>query len=428
MAGVRLSVEGGALTAVETGVGSVPPGATRLAGLTLPGIANAHSHVFHRALRGRTHGDGGTFWTWRDRMYEAAAVLDPDGYEALATAVFAEMALAGYTAVGEFHYLHHGPGGTRYTDPNEMGSRLVAAATRAGLRLTLLDACYLHGGIGRPLAPVQQRFSDGSVNAWAERVGGLAPLAGPTVTVGAAVHSVRAVDPGSIAAVAAWAGEHGAVLHAHVSEQPAENEACVAAHGCTPVELLDRCGAVHDRFTAVHATHLTADDIDRLGRATAGCCFCPTTERDLADGIGPSTALRDAGARLCIGSDSHAVIDPFEEARAIELDERLAALHRGSHRPDQLLDAATRHGYRSLGWAGGELVVGAVADFVTVDTDNVRLAGADDVAAAVIFSAAPADVRHVVVDGRVVVADGRHVAIDVAGALASSITAVWDVA
>lgn len=422
--GVLLTVADGTFVAVDAGV-EVPAGATRLDGLTLPGIANAHSHAFHRALRGRTHGGGGTFWTWRERMYDVAATLDPDGYEALATAVFAEMVLAGYTAVGEFHYLHHGPGGVPYADRNEMGARLVAAADRAGLRITVLDTCYLHGGIGTPLEPVQQRFSDGSADAWAERMGGLTALAGPTVAIGAAVHSVRAVDPSSIAVVATWAGDAATVLHAHVSEQPAENEACAAAHGCTPVGLLHRHGAVDERFTAVHATHLTSGDIELLGGSSASCCFCATTERDLADGIGPSTALLVAGTRLCIGSDSHAVIDPFEETRAIELDERLATLRRGSHTPARLLAAATVNGYRSLGWPGGDLAAGTVADFVTLETGSVRLAGADDLAAAAVFSAAPADVHHVVVGGRVVVADGRHVSIDVPAALADSIAAVW---
>ena len=233
------------------------------------------------------------------------------------------MALAGITAVGEFHYLHHGPGGRRYADPNAMGEAVVEAAGEAGIRVTLIDACYLHGGIGREPDEAQLRFSDGSAAAWAERVERLRP--GPGARIGAAIHSVRAVDPAAAAEVAAWARERAAPLHAHLSEQPAENEACLSAHGMTPAALLAEAGAVDERFTAIHATHLAEADFGRLGEARASICLCPTTERDLADGVGPARRLAEAGAALCLGSDSNAVIDLFEEARAVEMDERLAS-------------------------------------------------------------------------------------------------------
>ena len=423
--GVVITVEADSITTVEAGVPSPPAGAVRLDGVTIPGIANAHSHAFHRALRGRTHGDGGTFWTWRDQMYRLAGSLDPDSYEELATATFAEMVVSGYTAVGEFHYLHHGPGGVPYADPNEMGRRLLIAAARAGIRITLLDTCYLHGGIGQTLNDVQRRFSDGSAVAWGERVGSLEGTG--TGRVGAAIHSVRAVDPESIAVVAGWSAEHAAALHAHVSEQPRENEECLEVFGCTPVELLSRGGALSDRFTAVHATHVSEVDVRLLASTGSRCCMCPTTERDLADGIGPTAALRNAGVELCIGSDSHAVIDPFEETRAIELDERLASLRRGTHQPAELLTAATMHGYASLGWKGGVLAPGFLADFVTVGFDSPRLAGADrtDIAAAIAFGATASDVRHVVVGGENIVQAGVHQDVDVVPALDSSIRAAW---
>jgi len=358
-------------------------------------------------------------------MYRLAGALDPDIYEELATATFAEMVLSGYTAVGEFHYLHHGPGGVPYADSNEMGRRILNAANRAGIRITLLDTCYLHGGIGQPLDDVQPRFSDGTAEAWAERIRGLGGTA--AARIGGAVHSVRAVHPAGIRAVADWAAMRRAVVHAHVSEQPLENNECLRAYGCTPVELLSRHGAVSDRFTAVHATHVTADDITRLASTRSRCCICPTTERELADGIGPTAALRDAGVPMCIGSDSHAVIDPFEETRAIELDERLASLIRGTHRPANLLAAATESGYASLGWKGGVIAPGHLADFVTVGFDSTALAGADrdDVAAAVTFGATAGDVRHVIVGGEHVVRDGVHRSIDVVPALDSSIRAAW---
>jgi formiminoglutamate deiminase len=380
----------------------------RLAGLTLPGLANAHSHAFQRALRGRTHAGTGSFWTWREQMYALAGALDPDTCFALSRATFGEMALAGITCVGEFHYVHHAPDGTPYDDPNAMGRAVLAAAADARVRITLLDACYLHGGI--------DRFRDADADAWAARVDLLEERS--TARVGAAIHSVRAVDPESAHTVAEWAAERP--LHAHVSEQPQENEECFAAHGRTPTGLLAGAGALSERFTAIHATHLTVDDVALLGDAGVTVCLCPTTERDLADGIGPGRRLLDAGASLATGSDSQAAIDPFEEARAIELDERLATGVRGVHPATGLLRAATASGYAALGWPeGGRIEPGALADLTTVALDSVRLAGtrAEDALPSVVFAAAAADVRDVMMDGRWSVRDGEHVALDVTAEL-----------
>ena len=417
--GVMIEVEDGLIAAVTEGVSAPPAGAARLDGVTIPGLANAHSHAFQRALRGRTQQGSGSFWTWREQMYSAAERLDPDSYLALARATYAEMALVGVTCVGEFHYVHHGPGGTPYDDPNELGRVLIAAAGEAGLRITLLDACYLHGGIGEPLAGPQERFSDGSADTWAERVdqlGGAGSGSDDGVRIGAAIHSMRAVDPESAAVVARWAREGGRPLHAHVSEQPAENQACLDAYGGTPTALLDDAGALAAAFSAVHATHLDDADVRLLGEAAACCCVCPTTERDLADGIGGMRRLVDAGASLSLGSDSHAVIDLFEEARAVELDERLATGERGRHSAAELLRAAAEGGHACLGWPdAGRIEAGARADLVTVSLDSVRLAGTDPETAveSVVFAAAAPDVRSVIVDGREVVSGGRHVSIDV---------------
>lgn len=425
VADVLLRVEGDTIVDIATGGAA---GAMALRGITLPGIANAHSHAFHRALRGRTQRGTGSFWTWRDRMYEVAARLDPTTYEELATAVFGEMALAGITCVGEFHYLHHRPDGSAYDDPNAMGAAIVRAAARAGLRLTLLDTCYLHGGLEdgayRAVDDVQRRFCDGDAAAWGARASLLDALAAPTVRVGAAVHSARAVDPSAIRVVAEWAAQRAAPLHAHVSEQRAENYQCIAAHGRTPTVVLHHSGALGERFTAVHATHPSRDDIELLGATRSTVCFCPTTERDLADGIGPARSFLDAGAALSIGTDSHAVIDPFEEMRAVELDERLATGVRGQHDATALLQAGTSGGYACLGWPqGGRLEVGALADFVSVRLDTVRNAGTDrlDALAATVFAATASDVHHVVVGGEVVVRDGVHVRVDVVGLLARTI-------
>jgi formiminoglutamate deiminase len=422
---VLVEVEGERIAAVTEGV-APPAGATRLAGITVPGLANGHSHAFHRALRGRTHRGRGDFWSWRDLMYQVAAVLDPDRYLELATATYAEMALAGITAVGEFHYLHHGPAGRPYADPNRMGEALAEAPGRAGIRLTLLDTCYLRAGLdGRPLAGVQVRFGDGDADRWAERVGALHDR--PGLRVGAAVHSVRAVDPAAMATVAAWSAARDAPLHLHLSEQRAENESCLAATGRTPAALASSAGVLGPRTTAVHATHLTGEDVARLGATGTTACFCPTTERDLADGIGPARALADAGSPLCLGSDSHAVIDLFEEARAVELDERLATERRGHHRPADLLAAATGSGMDALGWDAGRLVPGRLADLVTVRLDSVRLAGARpaDAVDHLVFAATAADVTSVVASGRQVVADGHHLLVgDVAAALGRAIAAL----
>jgi formiminoglutamate deiminase len=284
----------------------------------------------------------------------------------------------------------------------------------------------LRGGIDAPLDELQRRFADAHADAWAARVDALDAPAG--ARIGAAIHSVRAVDPESAELVAGWAAAHDAPLHAHVSEQPAENEACEAAYGKTPTRLLSEAGALDAGLTAVHATHVTEADIRLLGDAAATCCLCPTTERDLADGIGPARALRDAGAGIALGSDSHAVIDHFEEARAVELDERLASGERGRHPAADLLRGATAAGHAALGWPeAGRLEPGRLADLVTIDLGSVRLAGAtgDTALPAAVFAASAADVRSVIVGGRQVVKDGRHLEIDVARELGAAIERIW---
>ncbi len=420
-----VDVQDGRIATVETGVSDPPRDARQLDGLTLPGLANAHSHAFQRALRGRTQHGSGSFWTWREQMYAVAERLDPDSYHALARATYAEMALAGVTTVGEFHYLHHGNGGARYDDPNEMGRVLMAAAAEAGVRITLLDSCYLHGGIGEPPDGAQLRFSDGSADAWVKRVEELAEEE-DSARVGAAIHSMRAVDPEAAAVVARWARERDAPLHAHVSEQRPENTACLEAYGRTPTGLLADAGALEANFTAVHATHLDDADVALLGDAGACCCVCPTTERDLADGIGAMRRLVDAGASLSLGSDSHAVIDPFEEARAVELDERLASGERGHHSAASLLRAASADGHASLGWPdAGRIEAGARADLVTVSLDGVRLAGTapENALDAVVFAATASDVRHVLVDG--VEVAGRRRDVNTAHALDETVRKLW---
>jgi formiminoglutamate deiminase len=385
---VLIEVEAGRIKAVTEDV-EPPAEAIVLEGWTVPGLANVHSHAFQRALRGKVESGGGDFWEWRRVMYEAATLFDPDGYLRFAIGVFREMLGAGITAVGEFHYLHgHG---------NALGEMLVGAARLQGIRITLIDACYLRGGMdGRPLDGAQQSFSDGDAERWAQRVDQLKDADG--VRIAAAIHSVRAVDPQSMRTVAEWARRRETPLHIHLAEQPAEVEECVAVEGCTPAELLDREGILGPDLTAVHSIHLNADDVRRLGGHSVSVCACPTTERDLGDRVGPMRELKQAGSPLCLGSDSNVVVDLFEEARGLELDERRATGRRALHQPADLFRAATVDGMRALGWDAGELKAGMLADFITIG-DSPGPLTIDDI----VFCRSARDVTNVVVGGRTVV-------------------------
>jgi formiminoglutamate deiminase len=414
---VRITVHSGRIATVDRG--ATRAGDVWLPGIVFPGFANTHSHAFHRALRGRTHDAAGTFWTWRERMYAVAGRLDPSSYLSLATATYAEMALAGVASVGEFHYLHHQADGRRYDDPNAMGVVLIEAARRAGIRITLLDACYLTGGIdGAVLEGPARRFGDGTARRWAARMSELKPAG--HARIGAAIHSVRAVPRAELPVVVE--SSVGRPVHVHVSEQPAENEECLRAYGVTPSALLHEAGALGPSTTAVHATHLSDADIDLLGGSGTSISVCPTTERDLADGIGPARRLRDGGSPLTLGSDQHAVIDLLEEARALEMHERLATLRRGRFTPAQLVSALT--GHHALGWDdAGRIAPGLRADLGAVRLDSVRTAGVAPGQA--MFAATAADVDTVIVDGRMIVSGGRHVLGDIGRMLSRAVTPLW---
>ena len=353
---VLIEVEGGRIKRVTEGV-PASQDAVALKGWTIPGLANVHSHAFQRLLRGEVESGAGDFWEWRNRMYRFTE-WDAADYFNHARLVFREMLEAGITAVGEFHYLH--------ARGNELGVALIDAAREEGIRITLIDACYLRGGLdGRPLEAEQISFSDGDADSWARRMDELNEADG--VRIGAAIHSVRAVDPESMRIVATWAREHKAPLHIHLAEQPAEVEECLRVEGCTPAELLEREGILGPDLTAVHAIHLTPHDISLLGENEVSVCACTTTERDLGDRVGPMTALADAGCALTVGSDSNAVIDMIEEVRGLELDQRRATGRRVLHEPEELFIAATFNGMRALGWDAGELRAGMLADFITLD-------------------------------------------------------------
>ncbi|WP_406023175.1 formimidoylglutamate deiminase [Nocardioides sp. NBC_00850] len=394
---VVIEVAEGRITAITSG--ESPESADLRLDTVLAGSGNAHSHAFHRALRGRTHDQGGDFWRWREQMYAVADRLTPGSYQRLAEAVFAEMLVTGWTTVAEFHYVHHRPDGTPYEDPNAFGAALTSAASSVGIRLTLLDTLYLTSAPGRPLLPEQSRFGDGTAEAWLERWQRLHQ----THAVGAAIHSVRAVSPDDIALVAERLPAE-VPLHVHVSEQPAENEQSLATYGRTPTQVLADAGALSPRTWLVHATHLTDADITLIAGSGAGVVMCPTTEADLGDGIGPARELADAGVRIALGSDQNAVIDPWLEVRGLEAGERLRSRQRGRFSPTDLETARAGSGYAAAGLPGG-LRIGACADLVEIAPDSVRTAGAALDQLALVATAA--DVRRVVVGGRVVAEDGR---------------------
>ncbi|HEU5208515.1 MAG TPA: formimidoylglutamate deiminase [Longimicrobiales bacterium] len=360
----------------------------------MPGFVNAHSHAFQRLIRGRTqwrpaNDRRADFWSWREEMYRAALLLSPEQVEAVSAFCFLEMLKAGYTSVGEFHYLHNDRSGAPYDDPAELARRILAAARSVGIRIALLHVAYATSGIGQPLRPEQRRFATPTLDGFLRVVDALRESAAgdPLVSVGVAPHSIRAVPREWLPAVHAYAEQYGLPLHMHVSEQPAEVDAALAAFGLRPVELLEQDGLLDDRFTAVHATHLAAHEVNLLGNTAVTVCACPTTERDLGDGFLQADNLLTAGARIAIGTDSQSIIDPFEEVRLIEYHERLQRLRRivllppgadGAADPGSLLlDIGTRAGAKALRLDAGRLEAGALADFIAVDLDHIALAGCD---------------------------------------------------
>lgn len=387
---VLIEVEGGRITNVIEGV-PAPANAIELKGWTIPGFANVHSHAFQRLLRGEIESGAGNFWEWRDRMY-GYTEWSPADYFNHARFVFREMLEAGITAVGEFHYLHqHG---------NDLGLALIDAARQEGIRITLIDACYLQGAFdGAPLDDRQQGFSDGDADRWVRRVDELKDADG--VRIGAAIHSVRAVDPESMRIVATYARMRRMPLHIHLAEQQAEVDQCQEAERCTPAELLEREGILGSDLTAVHAIELGEHDVTLLGQNRVAVCACPTTERDLGDSVGPLRLLADAGCSLCVGSDSNGVIDLLEEARALELDQRRQFNRRVLHQPEDLLRAATVNGMHRLGWNSGEIASGKLADFITLDLLSSERRELN--AAYLIFALSGRDVTNVVVGGNTVV-------------------------
>ena len=388
----------------------------------LPGFINTHSHAFQRLIRGKSESratSGGNFWSWRGTMYHAAAQLDPAEVFDVARMTFLEMALGGTTTVGEFHYLHTAPDGQPYDDPNLLSKKVIAAARSVGLRIVLLRSAYLRSGYQLPRDPGQTRFFETATEFLANIDALIAdtPSDRSDVRIGAAPHSIRAVPLDDLREIAAWARDRRLPLHMHISEQVAENEACLREHGATPVALLAREGLLGPDFTAIHATQITSDETATLAGAGVTICACPTTERNLGDGILAADAVFKAGIPVALGSDSQAQIDPLEDARQLEYHLRLRDQQRaildqiaGQSLAERLFCCATANGARALAVPAGELAPGCPADFFTVDLRDVSIAGhsADDLLPLLVFGLNRAAIRDVAVNGRLILRDGRH--------------------
>ena len=375
----------------------------------LPGFVNVHSHVFQRALRGHTHrplSHKDTFWTWRNAMYAQAQQLTPDSLYAMALSTYREMLRAGYTSVGEFHYVHHQPGGQPYDNPNAMSEAILQAGREAGIRVVLLMTAYAQAGFHQPPEEGQRRFCDASVEAYLARV---EALRANGVAVGVAPHSVRAVPEDWFRAIADYSRRHSLPLHVHADEQVAEIEQCQAAYQCTPIELLERFGALSPHTTIIHATHANDKELALLAQHGSSVCVCPTTEGDLGDGIAPYAALLAAHIPLSIGSDSNTRLAPIEELRWAEYTARMRyqrrrvlVAHEMSSPGPLLLDYGTRNGARSLGLATGVIAPGMFADFIAVDIHHPAMAGwtAEDFLDVLFFGASSAVIAQTWVQGK----------------------------
>ncbi|HJY27340.1 MAG TPA: formimidoylglutamate deiminase [Pyrinomonadaceae bacterium] len=394
------------------------PDAIRLKGRAmLPGMVNAHSHAFQRVIRGRTeHRSQHTtdsFWTWREQMYAAANTLEPDEIYNVSRLAFLEMALTGITAIGEFHYIHHSPDGSPYSDPNLLERQVIRAARDVGVRIALLRVAYARAGYQTEPNPQQIRFIEDSPDLYLKNLEQLLDINDDMAWIGVAPHSVRAAPLEYLKTIVAFANEHELPVHMHVAEQPAEVSACIAEYGRSPVALLETEGLLSKRFTAVHAIHVTPKAIAALARNGAFVCACPTTERNLGDGVVPVDAYFDAGVRVSLGTDSQIQIDLLEDAREIEYHLRLQKMTRNVLAPmlaERLFDCATINGAASIGFEGGRIAPGAPADFFTVDLNDLSIAGAsvDDLLTNIVFSLARTAVRDVVVGGKRIVEDGNH--------------------
>jgi formimidoylglutamate deiminase len=398
----------------------------RLAGrAVLPGLVNGHSHAFQRVIRGRTEyrsAERDSFWTWREMMYAAATRLSPDQVFTASRMAFYEMALSGITAVGEFHYLHNAPDGSRYEDPNLLAKQVIDAAREVGIRITLLRVAYARSGFNVAPNPRQLRFIETDPHAFLRAHESLTrdTAFDEFVKTGIAPHSIRAVPLDYLKILEGFAAEHGTLVHMHVAEQEAELDACQMEYGTTPIELLQREGLLTERFTGVHAVHITEAESQHLGRAGATVCACPTTERNLGDGVVPADRLFEDKVPISLGTDSQTQIDLLEDARELEYHLRLEKQERAvlADKRDSGIDSPARRlfecttlaGARSIGHNVGLLEPGREADFFSINLSDPSIAGwtIDSLLANIVFCLNRTAIRDVVVGGNQIVADGRH--------------------
>lgn len=405
--------DAGTIVAIQPG--SLSAGATLLGGCVVPGMPNAHSHVFQRALAGRAEGVSGddSFWEWRNAMYAFVNRLEPEAFEALAADAYREMLEAGYTSVAEFHYLHHAFGGARYARRSEMGRRVLAAAETAGIGLTLLPVFYRFGDFGGVEAGAgQSRFVNDLetfAGLWSELHDVVADR--PLARLGLAPHSLRAVSLPDLAELVRL-GDARTPIHIHISEQTREVDACRARHGTTPVELLYASVDVDERWALVHATHATRAERERIAASGAVVVLCPTTEANLGDGIFAAEDFVRASGRIAIGSDSNVSIDVAEELRWLEYGQRLAALRRavirtpGQSLGDGIFRRCAGGGRQALAQPVGSLSIASRADFVVLHHPGAESAPSMD---RYVFASRAWRVRDVFVAGRRMVESGRHI-------------------
>jgi formimidoylglutamate deiminase len=390
----------------------------KIKGLVLPGMANVHSHAFQRAMAGLAEWDAGgrdNFWSWREAMYRFAERLDPNSQLAIARFLYVEMLKAGYTAVGEFHYLHNQPGGSAYAPAPAMMDAIAQAANESGIALTILPTLYMQGGVdGRPLSERQRRFGESVGELLAMRA---AMRDKPGVTqLGVALHSLRAVPSDAIRDALAGV-EAASPIHIHAAEQTGEVDETVAQLTARPVEyLLDTFGADR-RWCLVHSTHLSAGEVVRLAKSGAVAGLCPSTEANLGDGIFALEPYLAASGRLAVGGDSHIAVDPAEELKAMEYSQRLSLRRRNvaanaaqPHTAARLWSLAASGGAQALGLGAGAVAAGSRADLVVIDTGHISLAGRDGEQAldSYVFVAGKNAVRDVMVAGAWVVKDRHH--------------------
>ncbi len=395
-----------------------------ITGPLVPGMPNVHSHAFQRAMAGlteRASGKKDTFWNWRDTMYRFLGFLEPEDMEALAAQVYVEMLKAGYTSVGEFHYIHHQPDGTPYGERAIMSQQTIRAALETGIGITHMPVLYAYGGFGeKPPAEGQKRF----INSVADVMRIVETLHAeyqhiPQINIGFAHHSLRAVSPDMLtegtAAMRALLPD--APIHIHAAEQMAEVEGCLEWSQKRPVQWLLENGSVDDKWCFIHCTHMTTDEIKGLAQSGVVAGLCPTTEANLGDGIFPLMEYFEAGGRFAIGSDSHISVSMTEELRWLEYVQRLLRQERTLLKDHDLpsvgamlFEKTLQGGAQALGRKCGRIEIGHRADFLVLDADAAVMSGKlrDHILDTAIFAMAQTPVRHVMAGGRWVIQDGRH--------------------